>query len=128
MATSHFATKALTYLEDNVRYNLATDSPITKKHKPSSTVSDMSYQVHENLLQSLGHNIGYTCVDVASNITSFSPHTGDGDASCGSTLNLTNATNRVLKTKYFAIQFANAWVHLADSWAQLLDLKTKQME
>jgi hypothetical protein len=96
--------------------------------KLSPTVIDMSDQVRTNLLHSLGHKLGDTCVDVNSTITGVSPHTGDGDISCDSTVNSTNTTNKILKTKDFAIQLADSRAQLADSRMQLLDTKTKMSE
>ena len=127
IATSHFATKTSTYLDDNARYDPAMDRQ-KQTPKLSPTVIDMSDQVRTNLLHSLGHKLGDTCVDVNSTITGVSPHTGDGDISCDSTVNSTNTTNKILKTKDFAIQLADSRAQLADSRMQLLDTKTKMSE
>ena len=127
IATSHFATKTSTYLDDNARYDPAMDRQ-KQTPKLSPTVIDMSDQVRTNLLHSLGHKLGDTCVDVNSTITGVSPHTGDGDISCDSTVNSTNTTKKILTTKDFAIQLADSRAQLADSRMQLLDTKTKMSE
>ena len=59
---------------------------------------------------------------------SVSPHTGDGNISCDSTVNSTNTTNRVLKTKDFAIQLADSRAQLADSRTQLIDTTARMTE
>ena len=72
--------------------------------------------------------MGDAGIDVNSNISGVSPHTGDGDASCDSTVNSTNTTNKVLRTKDFAIQLADSRALLAESEMQLSNSKAKQTE
>ncbi len=53
-------------------------------------------------------------MDVSSNISGVSPHTGDGNNSTASTVNSNNTSNKILKTKDFALQLAESRAKQAD--------------
>ena len=112
-AISHFATKASTYLQDNAHYD---PSPTldTRKRNATTSVIDLSNQVRTHLLNHLGHRIDETPLDVSSNISGVSPHTGDGNNSTASTVNSNNTSNKILKTKDFALQLAESRAKQAD--------------
>jgi hypothetical protein len=105
-ATSHFAPKSSTYLENNAHYDPLPTSDKRKRTSDTSLV-EMSDQVRTSLLKHLGRQPN-TPYDVNSNISNVSPHTGDGDTSCASTVNSSNTANKILKTKDFALQLADS--------------------
>ncbi len=124
-ATSHFATKSLTYLEDNSEYD---PQPSTSKGgRTKASIIDMSDQLRSTLLKQLGQDKDPFPTDYNSNISNVSPHTGDGDASCTSTVNSSNTAQKVLKTKDFAIQLANSRAKQAEQMALIAQLQ-QQME
>jgi ribosomal protein S24E len=67
----------------------------------------MRDQIRTSLINHLGRQPD-TPQEVNSNISNISPHTGDGNTSCASTVNSTNTTNKILKTKDFALQLADS--------------------
>jgi len=125
-ATSHFATKSSTYLDNNSDYD-----PQPSNFKCSRTkhapVIDMSDQLRSTLLKQLGQENSPFPTDYNSNISNVSPHTGDGNTSCNSTVNSTNTANRILKTKDFALQLADSRAKQAEQVTLIAKLQ-QQME
>ena len=125
-ASSQFATKSSTYLEDNSEYD---PQPSTVKcictKQPS--IVDMSDQLHSTLLKQLGQDKDQFPNDYDSHISNVSPHTGDGDESCTSTINSSNTANKILKTKDFALQLAESRAKQAEQVALITQLQ-QQME
>ncbi len=126
LATSHFATKSSTYLEDNADYD-PQYTAVTHPRTNTPSVIDMSDQLRTTLLKQLGQDGTHSPTDFNSNISNVSPHTGDGDASCNSTVNSSNTTNKILKTKDFALQLAGSRAKQAEQVALIAQLQ-QQME
>ena len=124
-ATSHFATKSSSYLEDNAHYDPA-PSPDKRKRGNDKPLVQISDQIRTSLLNHLGRQTD-TPQDVNSNISNVSPHTGDGNTSCASTVNSTNTTSKILKTKDFALQLANSRAKQAQQESLIVQLQ-QQME
>jgi hypothetical protein len=125
-ASSHFATKSSTYLEDNSEYDPQTSNVKCGRIKQPSIV-DMSDQLRSTLLKQLGQDKDHSPNDYNSHISNVSPHTGDGDESCASTINSSNTANKILKTKDFALQLAESRAKQADQVALIAQLQ-QQME
>ena len=124
--TSHFATKSSTYLEDNSDYD--PQPPAVKCSRTTrSSIIDMSDQLRSTLLKQLGQDKNPLPTDFHSNISNVSPHTGDGDASCTSTVNSANTTNKILKTKDYALQLADSRAKQAEQISIIAKLQ-QQME
>ena len=121
-ATSHFATKSSTYLEDNAHYD---PLPSPDKRQRTSLVQ-MSDQIRTNLINQLGRQPN-TPQDVNSNISNVSPHTGDGNTSGASSVNSNNTTNKILKSKDFALQLADSRAKQAQQENLITQLQ-QQME
>ena len=124
-ATSHFATKSSSYLEDNAHYDPA-PSPDKRKRGNDKPLVQISDQIRTSLLNHLGRQTD-TPQDVNSNISNVSPHTGDGNTSCASTVNSTNTASKILKTKDFALQLANSRAKQAQQESLIVQLQ-QQME
>jgi hypothetical protein len=122
-ATSHFATKSSTYLEDNAHYD---PLPSPDKRQRTSLVQ-MSDQIRTSLINHLGRQPD-TPQEVNSNISNISPHTGDGNTSCASTVNSTNTTNKILKTKDFALQLADSRAKQAQQESLIAQLQHQMKE
>ena len=124
-ATSHFATKSSSYLEDNAHYD-PLPSPDKRKRANDTPLVQISDQIRTSLLNHLGRQTD-TPQDVNSNISNVSPHTGDGNTSCASTVNSTNTASKILKTKDFALQLANSRAKQAQQESLIVQLQ-QQME
>jgi hypothetical protein len=124
-ATSHFATRSSTYLEDNEHYD---PPPLSDKRKRTSDppLLQISDQVRTSLLNHLGRQSDNP-QDIDSNISNVSLHTGDGNTSCASTVNSANSTNKILKTKDFALQLADSRAKQAQQENLIAQLQ-QQME
>ncbi len=125
IATSLFATKSSTYLEDNAHYDPRA-SP-DKRKREEDTLVDMSDQVRMSLLQNLG-TLPRTPHEVDSYISKVSQHTGDGNTSCASTVNSTNTANKILKTKDFALQLADSRAKQAQQESLIAQLQNQMEE
>ncbi len=125
-ASSHFATKSSTYLEDNSEYNPQPSTVKCIRTKQPSIV-DMSDQLRSTLLKQLGQDKDQFPNDYNSHISNVSPHTVDGDDSCNSTMNSSNTANKILKTKEFALQLADSREKQAEQVALIAQLQ-QQME
>jgi hypothetical protein len=125
-ATSHFATKSSTYLEDNSDYDPQPPA-VNCSRTTRSSIIDMSDQLRNTLLKQLGQDKNPLPTDFNSNVSNVSPHTGDGDASCTSTVNSANTTNKILKTKDFALQLADSRAKQAEQVSLIAKLQ-QQME
>jgi hypothetical protein len=123
-ATSHFATKSDTYLQDNARYDpymrKASGGPATQP-----TLIDMTDTVRKSLLDSLGYKPGDKACDVGSKVSGVSHLTGDAATSGASTVNSEATQNRVLRTKEYAKQLADSKVLNAEQAAEISDLKAQ---
>ena len=125
-AVSHFATKSSTYLEDNSEYDpQPSNAKLGRTKQP--TIVDMSDQLRSTLLKQLGQDKDQFPNDYNSHISNVSPHTGDGDESCSSTINSSNTANKILKTKDFALQLAESRAKQAEQVALIAQLQ-QQME
>ena len=125
-AVSHFATKSSTYLEDNAEYHPEPSNAKSGGIKQPSIVA-MSDQLRSTLLKQLGQDKDHFPNDYNSHISNVSPHTGDGDESCTSTINSSNTANKILKTKDFALQLAESRAKQAEQVALIAQLQ-QQME
>jgi hypothetical protein len=121
-ATSHFATKSSTYLEDNAHYD---PLPSPDKRQRTSLVQ-MSDQIRTSLINHFGRQPN-TPYEVNSNISNISPHTGDGNISDASTVNSNNTTNKIIKTKDIALQLADSRAKQAQQENLIMQLQ-QQME
>ena len=126
LAISHFATKTSTYLEDNADYD-PQYTAVKNQGTKAPSVIDMSDQLRASLLKQLGQDGTRSPTDFNSNISNVSPHTGDGDVSCNSTVNSSNTTNKILKTKDFALQLADSRAKQAEQVSLIAQLQ-QQME
>ena len=124
-AKSHFATKSSTYLEDNAHYD-PLPSPDKRKRTDDAPLVQISDQIRTSLLNHLGRQQDNP-QEVNSNISNVSPHTGDGNTSCASTVNTTNTANKILKTKDFALQLADSKAKQAQQENLIAQLQ-QQME
>ena len=124
-ATSHFATKSSTYLEDNAHYD-PLPSPDKRKRDSDTPLVQISDQIRTSLLNHLGRQTD-TPQDINSSISNVSPHTGDGTTSCASTVNSANTANKILKTKDFALQLATSRAKQAEQESLIIQLQ-QQME
>ena len=123
-ATSLFATKSSTYLEDNAKYDPQTHTD--KRKRDEDTLVEMNDNVRISLLNHLG-SLPRTAQEVDSNISNVSKHTGDGNTSCASTVNSANTANKILKTKEFALQLADSRAKQAQQESLIAQLQ-HQME
>ena len=127
-ATSHFASRSSTYIENNAKYDPGSLISKQKRQKTSTQVIDISTSVRSQLLKTLGVRPGETFQDVVSQVSGVSPHTGEGSMSCDSTVNSTNTANVVMKTKDFALQLAASKAKQADQEILLAQARTTQEE
>jgi hypothetical protein len=126
-ATSHFATKADTYLHDNAHYDPYMRSQM-KKVEANCTFVDMSDTVRKGLLKDLGYNPDITGADIGSRVSGASALTGDIDTVGASTVNSEATHNRVLKTKEYAKQLADSKLRNTEQEAEINKLKTQMLE
>lgn len=89
---------------------------------------DISTSVRARLLKTLGLRPGETFKDIGSHVSGVSPHTGEGNMSCDSTVNSTNTANVMMKTKDFALQLAASKAKQADQETLLAQARTTQEE
>jgi hypothetical protein len=123
-ATSFFAGKADTYLQDNAKY----DPFLRKKHTHSElNYVEMTDQVRKGLLESLAYDPEEKGGDVGSKVTGVSNLTGDGEASGTSTVNTDATPHRLLRTKEYVKQLADSRERNAQQAAEITDLR-KQMQ
>ena len=127
-ATSHFASRSSTYIENNAKYDPGSLISKQKRQKTSTQVIDISTSVRAQLLKTLGVRPCETFQDVGSHVSGVSPHTGEGSMSCDSTVNSTNTANVVMKTKDFALQLAASKAKQADQEILLAQARTAQEE
>ena len=67
-------------------------------------------------------------MDIGSRVSGVSPHTGEGDISCDSTINSSNTAQVVMKAKDFALQLAASKAKQADQETLLAQARTAQEE
>ena len=127
-ATSQFASRSSTYIENNSRYDPGTPASQQKRQKTSGPVVDIDTSVRARLLKTLGLRSGETFMDIGSRVSGASPHTGEGDISCDSTINSTNTAQVVMKAKDFALQLAASKAKQADQDTLLAQARTAQEE
>ncbi len=127
IASSQFASRTATYIEDNARYDPGTPSVQKKRQKTSDSTIEISTAVRAQLLKTLGKT-NATLMDIGSRVSGVSPHTGDGGVLCESTVNSTNTANVVMKTKEFALQLAASKAKQADQDSLLRQAQVRQEE
>jgi hypothetical protein len=122
-ATSHFAAKADTFLQDNARYDPYLRKQMLSGQEQVNTFVDMSDEVRKRLLKQLGYNPDIKGGDIGSRVSGASALTGDGETVGASTINSEATENRVLKAKEYAKQLAESRAHNAEQAAQINELK-----
>ena len=127
-ATPQFASRSSTYIENNARYDPTSLISQQKRQKTSPQLLDISTSVRARLLKTLGLRSGETFKDISSHVSGVSPHTGEGDISCDSTINSNNTANVVMRTKDFALQLATSKAKQADQEMLLAQARTTQEE
>ncbi len=127
-ATPQFASRSSTYIENNARYDPTSLISQQKRQKTSPQLLDISTSVRARLLKTLGLRSGETFKDIGSHVSGVSPHTGEGDISCDSTINSNNTANVVMRTKDFALQLATSKAKQADQEMLLAQARTTQEE
>ena len=127
-ATSQFASRSSTYIENNSRYDPGTPASQQKRQKTSGPVVDIDTSVRARLLKTLGLRSGETFMDIGSRVSGASPHTGEGNISCDSTINSSNTAQVVMKAKDFALQLAASKAKQADQDTLLAQARTAQEE
>jgi hypothetical protein len=116
--------KSDTYLADNARYDPFLRKSLGKTPtKP--TLIDMTDTVRKGLLDSLGYKVGEKACDVGSRVSGVSHLTGDVATAGASTVNSEATQNRVLRTKEYAKQLADAKVINVEQAAEISELKAQ---
>jgi len=127
-ATSHFASRMDTYLQDNAKYDPYLRKQLNKKGSQQSTFVDMSDTVRKGLLKELGYDPEVKGADVGSRISGVFALTGDAEMTGASTVNSEATQNRVLKTREYAKQLADSKVRNAEQAAEINELKLQMQK
>jgi hypothetical protein len=127
-ATSHFASRSDTYLQDNARYDPFLRKQQQAQSAKQSTFVDMSDAVRKGLLKELRYHPDVKGADVGSKVSGASALTGNGDTTGASTVNSEGTQNRVLKAKEYAKQLADTKVKNAEQAAEISDLKLQMQK
>jgi hypothetical protein len=127
-ATSHFAVKADTYLQDNARYDPYLRKKLLAGTVQKDTFVDMSDTVRKRLLKELGYDPDVKVSDIGSRVSGASALTGDGDTVGASTVNSEATQNRVLRTKEYAKQLAASKAQNAEQAAEINELKQQMQQ
>ena len=127
-ATSHFAAKADTYLQDNARYDPFLRKQLLAIREQKNTFVDMSDTIRKSLLKELGYDPGVKAADIGSRVSGASALTGDADTVGASTVNSEATQNRVLRAKEYAKQLADSKAQNADQAAEINKLKMQMQQ
>ena len=127
-ATSHFAGKADTYLQDNAHYDPYLRKQMLAGQEQTNTFVDMSDTVRKRLLKELGYDPELKAGDIGSRVSGASALTGDGDTTGASTVHSEATQNRVLKAKDYAIQLADSKARNAEQAAEINELKIQMQQ
>jgi hypothetical protein len=127
-ATSHFAVKADTYLQDNARYDPYLRKQLLAGSAQKDTFVDMSDTVRKRLLKELGYDPGVKASDIGSRVSGASILTGDADTVGASMVNSEATQNRILPTKEYAKQLADSKAQNAEQAAEINELKQQMQQ
>jgi hypothetical protein len=116
-ATPYFQYKADNWLDEAAAKFDKVNKPLRKAEL------EMSKQVRKDLIRDLNYKRGQRVEDVASGCK-YSAHTGDGESSGGSTY----GSQRMFRTKDYALKLAETRESEAALWQQVADMEKRNAE